>query len=357
MNYKKLLTFGALLIAALIMTPSAAHATSSGDCVTIPDGSTGNYYQMSQYFSSSFSRTGDQGTVTVKRLGSKPLCKDQPMVAQSFNMGPNWNGKPDGTESFLSSLPQTMAYATHFTFGKDETTKTVKVQTPHACYGTQLDVYVGDQEQAKIVNPHDGELREFGGKIFQPTEKCEEKKVKVCDPKTGNIISVPESEAGKYEDVNSEKCVKKVKVCDPKTGNIITVPESDKDKYEDVNSDKCVKVEVCDPSTGTIITVPKSDADKYEDKDSPKCVKIQVCVKDSGDTTMKTITKDEFDSSKHSTNPDDCVKPETPTTPPELPSTGPEAIIGGIASTGALTYGAYTYHASRRTLRGIIHRD
>lgn len=352
MNYKKLFALGAFLVTSIAALPFSAHATNSSDCITLPDGNSGSNYQMAEYFSASFSRTGDTGTVTVKRTSSKPLCKDQPMVAQSFNMGPNWNGKPDSTESFLSSLPQTMAYATHFTFGKNETSKTVTVQTPHACKGTQLDVYVGSEEQSSIVNQHDGEKREFGGKIFQPSEKCEEPKVKVCDPSTGNIISVPESEEDNYAPVDSDKC--KVKVCDPTSGNIITVPKSEEGNYAPVNSDKC-KVKVCDPSDATIKLVPKADADKYEDKDSPKCVKIQVCIKDSGVTTMQTITKDKFDASKHSTNPSDCVKTVTPTVPttpttPTLPSTGPEAIIGGIASTSAMTYGAYTYFASRRAL-------
>lgn len=124
------------------------------------------------------------------------------------------------------------------------------------------------------------------------------------------------------------------------------------------------KVSVCDPETRNIIQVPETDKDKYLPVDSPKCEKIEVCIKDSGDTTLKPIYKDEFDASKHSTNPNDCKKPETPApeepTPPKpepetpaiIPATGPE-IIGGLAGTSALSYGAYTYLASRRAIRNV----
>lgn len=118
-------------------------------------------------------------------------------------------------------------------------------------------------------------------------------------------------------------------------------------------------VSVCNPETRTIIQVPEADKDKYLPVDSPKCEKIEVCVIDSGDTTLKPIFKDQFDASKHSTNPEDCKKPvtppaptqPTPTTPAVIPSTGPETVVGGLASASALTYGAYTYVASRRAVR------
>lgn len=352
-NIIKLLAVGVVLTAALFV-PSAYATSESTDCTTVPDGNSGSNYQMQQYFSVSFSRSGDTGTATVSlKSGVKKLCKDQPMVLQSFNMGPNWNGGPDSHDSFITSLPQTMAYATHFTFGKDQTSKTVTVKTPSECDGTQLDVYVGDQEVPKVVGEHDGERREIGGKIFQGIECKEEVKVKVCNPKTGEIISVPESEAGKYEPADSDNC--KVKVCDPSSGNLILVPKEDKDKYEPVDSAKC-KVKVCDASTGTIKLVPKEDAGKYEPADSDKCVKIEVCVKGSGDTTMKTITKDQFDSSKHSTNADDCKAPVV-TPPVTLPSTGPGEIIGGIAGVSSLSYGGYSYLRSRRNLLSLFRRS
>ena len=149
------------------------------------------------------------------------------------------------------------------------------------------------------------------------------------------------------------------------------MPETEKGKYADVNSDKC-KVRVCDTSDRTVKLVPKADQNKsgYESENSPKCTEMKVCIKDSGDATLKTITKDKYDSKKHTTNPEECKKPETPKTPetpapeeptppkpePEtpaiIPATGPE-IIGGLAGTSALSYGAYTYLASRRAIRNV----
>lgn len=73
------------------------------------------------------------------------------------------------------------------------------------------------------------------------------------------------------------------------------------------------KTEVCDVTTGKIIIVDESDAGNYEPKDSAKCNAL----------------------------------------PPVLPSTGPEAIIGSLAGASAMTYGAYTYAASRRALKNV----
>lgn len=43
-------------------------------------------------------------------------------------------------------------------------------------------------------------------------------------------------------------------------------------------------------------------------------------------------------------------------TPKELPSTGPEALLGGLFGTSALGYGIYSYVASRRALRDSMNR-
>lgn len=181
------------------------------------------------------------------------------------------------------------------------------------------------------------------------------KQVDVCDASTGNIIRVDEANASKYDDVNSDKC--KVSVCDATDGTIKLVPKADASKYESKDSDKC-KVQVCDSSDHIVKFVPKADASKYLPGDSNACVKIEVCVIKSGDTAMKSIYKDQLDTTKQSTKASDCVKPETPVTPvtqavapAAIASTGPEAILGGISSASALTYGAYTYAASRRAVR------
>lgn len=302
MNYKTFLLAIAATFASFALLPFAAspvgatEGTSTTDCVTIPDPTKGTNYQMMKYFDVSFSRTGTTGTAVVKRLTSKPLCNDQPMVLQSYHMGPNWNGTLDNN-SFLSSLPQTMAYATHFTLGKNETTKTVTVQTPEACKGTQLDTYVGDKENLKIVNPHDGELAEFGGKIFLPTGSCETPKVDVCDSKTGNIIKVS---------------------------------KADESKYEAKDSEKCTKIQVCVIDSGNTA--------------------MQTITKDKFDAKTQSTNVD--DCKKPETPVDTPATPTTPTdttpTVTELPKTGPMAILGSLTGIGALSYSIYAYIVSRR---------
>lgn len=53
---------------------------------------------------------------------------------------------------------------------------------------------------------------------------------------------------------------------------------------------------------------------------------------------------------------DECGEVLGEETPKELPSTGPEAIIGGLVGTSAISYGAYSYLASRRALRDSMKR-
>ncbi len=191
-----------------------------------------------------------------------------------------------------------------------------------------------------------------------------------CDDAT---VTVPEPE--------------KVVVCNPTTGEIIIVPVTDKDQYEPKDSVKCKMVPVCDETTGAVREVKWIDKDKYLPADSDKCVKIQVCIIADGTGSMVTITKDQYDQTKHSTNSADCkdievcrlsdkqtvtIKksqlseaystnpadcqevpetPETPEVPTKLPSTGPEAIIGSLVGSSALSYGLYSYAASRRALK------
>lgn len=146
-------------------------------------------------------------------------------------------------------------------------------------------------------------------------------KVKRCDTKTGNIVSIPKNDANdaRYVDEDDDAC--KVRVCNPKTGVIIKVDKADKDKYEPVDSENCGDVKVCDPTTKTIKTVNKADADKYEDVNSASC--------------------DE---------PEAPVTPEEPSTPPELPDTGLSAeAIGSVVGLGSIVAASYYYIASRRS--------
>ena len=298
MNVKHLFVAIALTITGLVMLPSTASATGSTNCVTIPDPYSGSPNQMKQYFKVTFDRTGDTGYTVITRIGDKPLCQDQPMVFQSFNLGPNWNGQSDSWASFTSSLPQTIAYSTHFTFGKNDIKKTLTVKTPATCKGTQIDVYVGDKDFPTITVEHEDEVRGIGGRIFQPNGPCEVAKVDVCDATTGKIVSVP---------------------------------ETDKSKYEAKDSDKCTTIEVCTLNSGdtTMTTITKA---KFNGK----------------------VQSTNADDCKKPETPAAPTTPETPATPAapvaELPHTGPMAILGSLTGAGALTYGAYAYIVSRRGL-------
>ncbi len=301
MNFKQLLLAGTLTIAGIAMLPFTANATGDTGCTTIPDPYSGNYYQMSGYFESTLSRDGTTGTAVITRKSDKPLCSDQPMVFESFNLGPNWNGTPDSAESFLSSLPQTKAYATHFTFAKNAKTMTVTVQTPAACKGTQIDTYVGDKEFAQLVNPHDDNLRNITGTIFQGSGACEVAKVDVCDAATGKIISVA---------------------------------ETDKSKYEATSSDKCTTIQVC--------TIESGDT------------KMQTITKAKYNEKVQSTNADDCKKPETPATPATPTKTETPATPAapvaELPHTGPLGFAGGLTGVGALAYSIYAYIASRRGL-------
>lgn len=209
------------------------------------------------------------------------------------------------------------------------------------------------------------------------------KPVRVCNPTDGTIISVPASEASKYENVNSPKC-KDITVCRLSDKKMVTIKQAIYDRntsaYSKDPEDCKPPVKVCNPETGSIITVPAKDKDKYLPVGSDKCVNIQVCVIADGTGAMITIKKDEFDSSIHSTSAADCKdvsvcrlsdkkivtikqsvldanqsayssQASDCDTAAVIPSTGPMEILGGLFGSSALSYGGYSYFASRRTLK------
>ena len=144
-------------------------------------------------------------------------------------------------------------------------------------------------------------------------------KIRVCDTETDTIVWVKPSEANDDRYTEDLTQCDKVDVCDPSTGDIISVPKNDEDKYEDVNSDKC-KVKVCEISTGEIIKVDKKDADKdgYTDVDDEAC------------------------------NPVEPPTPTTPPAT-ELPETGLANAISSVVGLGSLTAATYYYVVSRRS--------
>ena len=109
---------------------------------------------------------------------------------------------------------------------------------------------------------------------------------------------------------------------------------------------------VCDLASKKIVTIKENtfDASKHS-KNLDDCKpttpgKINVCDM----TTKKIVTIDQaaFDASKHSKTLEDCVA--KPTTPAELPQTGPAQTILSVFGLGSLIAASAYYVASRRAL-------
>jgi len=142
-----------------------------------------------------------------------------------------------------------------------------------------------------------------------------------------------------------------VQVCNPETGEIITVEEKDQDKYKPVGDKACQpeeeKVEVCNPVTGKIITVNKEDQDNYKPVGDAACKpkKVNVCNPETGEI----ISVDEKDQDSYKPVDDSACK-ETPETPNELPHTGAGDSIVALIGAGSLIAAIGYYVASRRAL-------
>lgn len=103
---------------------------------------------------------------------------------------------------------------------------------------------------------------------------------------------------------------------------------------------------VCVDAPGVPGTPDKCDKADVEVPPTPVPGKIEVCLKD--EDRYVQITEAEYNDQIHSRNPEDCKKVETPTTPTELPQTGPAetamSVLGAVSLVGASAY----YVASRR---------
>lgn len=122
-------------------------------------------------------------------------------------------------------------------------------------------------------------------------------------------------------------------------------------------------IEVCRLSDKKYpVTIKESEFDSTKHSKNPEDCKtkpiektIEVCR--LSDKKIVSIKESEFDSQKYSKNTADCDAPkgtpvETPKeTPAEIPSTGPTELIGSIVGSSALGYGAYSYLSSRRALK------
>lgn len=179
-------------------------------------------------------------------------------------------------------------------------------------------VEVCDLDDMTVKQVTREELEANPERYTEDLTQCDD--VTVCDPETGEIITVKKSEEDDYLPVDAEEC--KVEVCDPETGNVITVPKEDEDKYLPVDAEDCkdepveTEVPVCDPDTGEIITVKESEASEYLDKDAEEC--------------------------------QDKEEPEVKGEVTELPKTGLGQTLSGVFGLGAVTTAGYYYLASRR---------
>ena len=93
----------------------------------------------------------------------------------------------------------------------------------------------------------------------------------------------------------------------------------------------------CDNAT---VNVPKPNED------------MLVCIIADNTGKLVPIPKNDFNSKIHSTNATSCLK--TPEKSAEIPSTGATEIISGVMGAGALSYGGYTYSASRRAIKNAL---
>lgn len=114
------------------------------------------------------------------------------------------------------------------------------------------------------------------------------------------------------------------------------------------------KVGACNLDTKKIETVEKSKIDNvHYTLDLSKCKEVAVkeitVCRLSDKKYPVTIKESEFDSAKHSKNPDDCkTTPVTPEIPTELPKTGIAEGLMSIVGLGSLVASTSYYIASRR---------
>ncbi len=159
-------------------------------------------------------------TMTVWTAGNKPLCKDVNVNFTSFTVHNNYNG--NGFKNNPTALPQSSFYNKTVTLKKGTNGKTtVKVQVPADCVDYQIDAYIGPAQTKITTNEGLVDTTAIVAKLFKRLKaNCE---VKVCNPATGEIITVNEKDASKYKPVGDKSC-QPVKVCNPANGQIITVP-------------------------------------------------------------------------------------------------------------------------------------
>lgn len=273
------LSFSTITLTAIIALATSVSASAWSDNESCLDPKNLDNYSVS------FTR----GTGTISLKDNKPLCEDAELYLQSFQLPDSWDGKGWNT----TAIPQTLHAAVPFTIPKGEQnySKTLSIDVPDVCYATQLDFYLAPKVEA-IINFHDGEDRELGGKIFKATGECEEPKM--------------------------------IEVCKLSVKEIFTIKEKDFDPSKhSKNLDDCKEEPV----------VPEE---------------ITVCELSSKETI--TIKEDAFSDSLHSKDLKDCDDEEEVVPPAEQPEVLPSTGAGGIAAIfGASTaFGTAAHYLRQR---------
>ncbi len=268
--------------------------------------------------------------------------------------GVNIGNYPSTSNAFVTFTGQVAANDNLATCGANTLTNVAKAESDYG-YTTDTAVVTTNKtcEQPKPVYSCDGlavdkiSRTDFKFTVSKTVQNATYvKTIFVIRNEAGAVVATVDSVSGvlSYTQNTVGKYTVQASVVVNVGGVEKTVTSDDCKKPFEVVSVPTGKVEVCDATSGKIITVDETDASKYEPIDSPSC-KMTVCNKTTGELNI-TINKDQFDSSMYSTNNADCQK-----TPPVLPSTGPEALLGGLTGASALSYGAYTYATSRRALK------
>lgn len=261
---KKVLV-GALVAATVGMFVTApAFATTSDPRPACVDGNVKTSY-VGEWTSNN--------TVHFKTVNNQPLCEDVTVFVGSYVMPDNYNGEPFwGNET---AYPQKQFSSKKLVLKAGTNGEnTVTIAVPNECKNAQMDAYIGPE--IVIVGAEGHQKRAFASLIVEKTkDNCNapEKNVEVCDPKTGKIITVKESQASNYLPKDDEACKPRVEVCNPATGQIIKVKPSEVKNYKPVKDEACsdATVEVCNPANGQTIKVKPTQVKNYKPVNDEAC--------------------------------------------------------------------------------------
>lgn len=289
-------------------------------------------------------------TVYFHTINNQPLCKDATVFVSSYTMPDNYDGKPFFGNNTAYPQKQFASKKLVLKAGTNGET-TVTIATPDACHNAQMDAYIGPEVFTVGADGHQG--RAIATQIVVKTKaNCqipEEKKVDVCDPKTGKIISVYESQAHNYLPKDDEACKPKVEVCNPKTGQIISVKPSEVKNYLPKDDEACKpKAQVCNPKTGKIISVKPSEVKNYKPVTDEACKNETVKVCNPANGQIISVKPSEMKNYKPADDKDCQPKVLATTAPAKIASTGPVDTLATTLGLGSLTGAAMYLRNFRR---------